>query len=166
MSNKFITITSRVCYFLYELIIIPIKHLFCNLNDISSMSIIKREDQCLWNIIHIWLPLWIHFAIYCISVSFKNQFYLSRIHDTTIQFCLSICSVLLFSNALNSSVISRFFRNLFAFFYRSAIFCCFGFNSINTVINVNTINDRFLKSVVDYSVEIKKRLGLWNRSRC
>ena len=129
------------------------------------MSIVKCKNQCLWYEIHVRFSVRIHFAINRIPVSFENQLYLCRIYDTAIQFSFRVRPIFFLGNAFNCSVVASFFSYLISFFYSSTTFCGLCLNTIDAIINIDTVNYGFFKSIVDYPIKIEEGLGFRYRSR-
>ena len=119
------------------------KHLFCYLHNVSGMIFIKRKNQCLGQIIQVRLTLWVgkHLRIYRITVSFQYQFYLCRIDNTPVKFfaCIVFCLFIIYR--FNFSGIARCSFYFLSFENCAPIFCYLCFDTINTTINVYTIND-------------------------
>ena len=47
LTDEFVTIASRVGYLLHITVIVALKHLFCNLYDVGSMSLVESKDESL-----------------------------------------------------------------------------------------------------------------------
>ena len=158
LTNQLITVASRVCNLLYKLVICSTENLLCNLHDIACVGIIESKYQCLWQIIHIWLTLRIckHLGIYSITIGFKNEFYLSRIHDASIQLRLGIGCFVLILDVLNSTCVTGNLLYILTLTNSSAILCCLSLDSIYSIINIYAISNRFLQCVVYNAIVIEE----------
>ena len=168
LTNQLIAIASRVCDLLYKLIICSTEDLLCNLYNIACVSIIESKYQCLWQIIHVWLTLRIgkHLGIYRISIGFKNELYLSGINDATIQLRLGIGCFVLILDVLNSTCVTGYFLYILTLTNGTSIFRCLSLNSIYSIINIDTICNRFLQCVVYNAIVIEECQCLRGRSCC
>ena len=127
------------------------------------MNLIQGKDKGLRQIVHVRFTLRVgeHFGINGIAVSFKYEFYLSRIDDTAIQFLLGIVFGFLVAHRLDFASIACFTSEFVAFEDGTAVFCRFSLDAIDASIHVHAIHDGLLQSVVYDDIVVEECFRLW-----
>ena len=132
------------------------------------MTLIQCEYKRFGQIVHIRLALRIgeHFRIYRITISLQNKLYLCRIDNTLVQFLPCIVLSFFTFNNFNFSRITSYFFHFLVFKNCSTILRYLCLDTIHTTINIYTIQNRLLQSIVYDDIIIKECPCFRSRSCC
>ena len=132
------------------------------------MNLVERKDKRLGEVVHVGLTLRIceHLRINSITIGLKHQLDLGWIDDTAIQLFLGIVPGFLVLDRLNIACISGHAFQLVAFQNGTSVLCSFRFDTIDTGIYIDTVNNRALQGVVNHTIVVEESHCLRNRCGC